>query len=75
MNNYNKLNNITGWVTFLLASCVYLCTIEPTSSFWDCGEYILSCFKLEVHEIYFAIHFILAFLSASVSASMIAHPR
>ncbi|MEW6468485.1 MAG: DUF2723 domain-containing protein [Bacteroidota bacterium] len=48
MNNYNKLNNLLGWGAFLLAAVVYLSTIEPTASFWDCGEYILSCYKLEV---------------------------
>lgn len=48
MDNYKKLNNIMGWLCFVLAAFVYLCTIEPTSSFWDCGEYILSCYKLEV---------------------------
>ena len=48
MNNYNKLNNIVGWGVFLIASFVYLSTIEPTVSFWDCGEYIATAYKLEV---------------------------
>jgi len=48
MNNYNKLNNILGWGVFLIASFVYLSTIEPTVSFWDCGEYIATAYKLEV---------------------------
>ncbi|GAB4248512.1 MAG: DUF2723 domain-containing protein [Vicingaceae bacterium] len=45
---YKKLNNIVGWIVFIIASVVYLSTIEPTASFWDCGEYILTAYKLEV---------------------------
>lgn len=48
MNSYNKLNNLIGWLVFLIASYVYLSTIEPTASFWDCGEYIATATKLEV---------------------------
>ena len=47
-SNYQRLNNIIGWVVFLIASFVYLSTIESTASFWDCGEYIASAYKLEV---------------------------
>ena len=46
--NYNKLNNLTGWVVFIIAAITYLLTIEPNFSFWDCGEYISSAVKLEV---------------------------
>lgn len=48
MTNYKKLNNIIGWAVFVVASFVYLATIEPTTSFWDCGEYIATAYKLEV---------------------------
>jgi len=45
---YNLINNIFGWFSFLVAATVYLLTIEPTASFWDCGEFITSAYKLEV---------------------------
>ena len=48
MERYRKINNIAGWFTFLVAAVVYLLTIEPTASFWDCGEFISTAFKLEV---------------------------
>jgi len=48
MNQYKKLNIITGWAVFLVATITYLLTIEPTASFWDCGEFIATAFKLEV---------------------------
>jgi hypothetical protein len=46
--NYRKINNIVGWLTFAIATCVYLITMEPTTSFWDCGEFISCAYKLEV---------------------------
>ena len=45
---YKKLNVITGWAVWAVATIVYLLTIEPTASFWDCGEFIASAYKLEV---------------------------
>ena len=48
MELYKKLNNLTGWVMFLIAATVYTLTLEPTASFWDCGEFISSAYKLEV---------------------------
>ena len=43
-----KLNNIIGWLVWAIATYAYCCTIEPTASFWDCGEYIACSYKLEV---------------------------
>ncbi len=48
MKNYKLLNIIFGWVSFAIAAFVYLSTIEPTASFWDCGEFITTSYKLEV---------------------------
>lgn len=46
--NFKKLNLIGGWIVFAIAMFVYGSTIEPTTSFWDCGEYIATSNKLEV---------------------------
>ena len=48
MKRYHLLNNVIGWIVFLIASVVFIATIEPTASFWDCGEFISASFKLEV---------------------------
>jgi len=48
MTNYQKLNIVLGWAVFAIAAFTYLSTIEPTSSFWDCGEFIAAAYKLEV---------------------------
>jgi hypothetical protein len=46
--NFNKWNTITGWVVFSIALLTFSLTVEPTMSFWDCGEYIATAAKLEV---------------------------
>ena len=46
--DYKKLNVITGWLVFLVAAWTYVTTIEPTASFWDCGEFLATANKLEV---------------------------
>ena len=48
MENYNKLNRLIGWLVFLIATITYFLTLEPTASWWDCGEYIATAYKLQV---------------------------
>ncbi len=48
MELYNKLNRFVAWGIFAIATLVYFITIEPTASWWDCGEYIATAYKLQV---------------------------
>ena len=48
MKQYNKINNLVGWLAFAVAAFTYCMTIEPTASFWDCPEFITTGYKLEV---------------------------
>ncbi|TYK33590.1 DUF2723 domain-containing protein [Bacteroides pyogenes] len=48
MKQYRTVNNLMGWLTFIIAATVYCLTIEPTASFWDCPEFITTGYKLEV---------------------------
>ncbi len=48
MNYFKKCNNWVGWAVFALAAVVYLLTMEPTGSLWDCMEFIATSYKLEV---------------------------
>ncbi len=48
MKSYRLINNLTGWIVFAVAAVVYLLTIEPSASFWDCPEFITTGYKLEV---------------------------
>ncbi len=48
LRKFNRINNIIALAVLLVASFTYLATIEPTASFWDCGEFIASSYKLEV---------------------------
>ncbi len=46
--NFKRINNITGWVVFIIASAVYIMTMEATGSLWDCGEFASSAYKLQI---------------------------
>ncbi|NPA37624.1 MAG: DUF2723 domain-containing protein [Chlorobi bacterium] len=48
MKQYKRLNIIFGWLVFVISAFVYISTIEPTASFWDCGEFIATAYKLLV---------------------------
>lgn len=45
---FKRYDCLIGWVVFAVSAVVYLLTIEPTASFWDCGEFIASSYKLEI---------------------------
>src|SRR5690606_36558745 len=48
MLDYKRINNLTGWIVFLISSLIYVATIEETASFWDPGEFIAVAYKLQV---------------------------
>src|ERR1700745_494408 len=45
---FDRINTITGWLMCLLACMVYIMTSEAGGSFWDCGEFVSSCFKVQI---------------------------
>ncbi|HEY8387424.1 MAG TPA: DUF2723 domain-containing protein, partial [Parasegetibacter sp.] len=46
--NFNKVNNLIGWIICIIASSVYILTAEAGGSLWDCGEFVSSCFKVQI---------------------------
>ncbi len=48
IKQFKRWNNLTGWIVFAAAATVYLLTMEPVSSLWDCSEFIATSYKLEV---------------------------
>ena len=48
MKKYRIVDNVVGWVIFLIAAFVYCSTVEPTASFWDCPEFITTGYKMEI---------------------------
>ena len=48
MKQYRLVDNVLGWVAFIIAAYTYCSTIEPTASFWDCPEFIDTGYKLQI---------------------------
>ncbi len=48
--NQQRINNWAGWAVFCIALFVYVLTLEPTLSLWDCGEFLISAYKLEINH-------------------------
>lgn len=48
MMNYNKINNLLGWLCAIVATLAYVITAERTASWWDCGEFIASAYKMQI---------------------------
>ncbi|RVU26918.1 DUF2723 domain-containing protein [Sandaracinomonas limnophila] len=48
MQSFQRLNNLTGWLVFVISLITFTLTVEPTASFWDCGEFIACAYKLQV---------------------------
>ncbi|WPP51009.1 glycosyltransferase family 117 protein [Catalinimonas niigatensis] len=48
LDNYKNINNLVGWLVFIIATLTYALTVEQTASFWDSGEFIAVSYKLEV---------------------------
>ena len=73
MNSFKSMNNIVGWLMFFTAATVYMLTAEPTSSLWDCGEFISAAYKLEVVHppgapLFLMIGRMFAFIAESISS-------
>ena len=73
MKNFKLWNTLVGWLVFAVAATTYLLTIEPTASFWDCGEFISSAWKLDVGHPPGAPFFMLMGHFASLFAKDISH--
>ena len=73
MKRFKLWNTLVGWFVFAIAAATYLLTIEPTASFWDCGEFISSAHKLDVGHPPGAPFFMLMGHFFSLFASDVSH--
>ncbi len=73
MKQFKLWNTLCGWIAFAIAAATYLLTVEPTASFWDCGEFISSAYKLDVGHPPGAPFFMLMGHFASLFAADAAH--
>ena len=73
MKNFKLWNSVCGWLVFAIAAATYLLTMEPTASFWDCGEFIVSANKFDVGHPPGAPFFMLIGRFATLFASDQAH--
>ena len=73
MKRFKLWNTLTGWFVFAIAAATYLLTLEPTASFWDCGEFISSAHKLDVGHPPGAPFFMLMGHFFSLFASDVSH--
>ncbi len=48
--NQQRINNLTGWGVFAISLFIYVLTLEPSLSLWDCGEFLISAYKLEINH-------------------------
>src|SRR5690606_23734566 len=46
--NYKKINDLLGWICAIVATVIYIMTVERTVSWWDCGEFIASAYKMQI---------------------------
>lgn len=73
MKTFRFYNNLLAWISFAVALAVYLLTLEPTVSLWDCGEFIATAFKLQVGHPPGAPLFIMLGRIASLFAPSVEH--
>ncbi len=48
MKRYSLINNLMGWAVFVVSLLVYILTLEPSVSLWDCGEFISAAYRMQV---------------------------
>ncbi len=79
MGKLNRLHQLTGWLVFAIAAVVYLLSAERTGSLWDCGEFVLGAYKMQVVHppgapLFLLIGRIFAILGGGLSAEGLSNP-